>query len=133
MSKERSAVEKKLDAIFSKFIRLRDKLTCQRCGKPFGKFTTGIQCSHFWGRRHRATRWMEMNCVALCGGCHIHLTANPATHREWYKARIGDKAYDKLEYAHQKSPHYTLNDLQLMLEFYQSKVNVIMKSLKWNP
>ncbi|MCR4319774.1 MAG: recombination protein NinG [Candidatus Brocadiaceae bacterium] len=132
MSKERSKLEKRLDAIFSKFIRLRDKLTCQRCGKQFGKFTTGIQNSHFWGRRHRSTRWSENNCVALCGGCHIHLTGNPELHRQWYRGRIGNSAYDKLEYQHSKAGHFTENDLKLLLDFYTSKVNVIMKSLKWS-
>lgn len=129
MSKERSIIEKKLDRVFSDFIRLRDKLTCQRCGKQFAKFTIGIQNSHFWGRRHRATRWSELNCCTLCGGCHIHLTANPETHRQWYRARIGDDAYTKLEHMHQKSPKFTLHDLQLMLEFYRKQVNQIKKTV----
>ncbi|MHB8484083.1 MAG: recombination protein NinG [Nitrospiria bacterium] len=118
MSKERSTIEKKLDKVFSRFIRLRDKLTCQRCNKQFAKFTTGIQCSHFWGRRHRSTRWSELNCCALCGGCHMHLTANPALHRQWYREKIGPSAYDKLEYMHSKSAHFSMNDLKLLLDFY---------------
>lgn len=125
MSKERSAIEKKLDAVFSKFIRLRDKLTCQRCHKPYDKLSPSIQCSHFWGRRHRATRWHEANCVALCGGCHLHLTANPAIHREWYLARIGQPAYDALEYIHSKSPHYSLSDLKFLLERYRNKLTEV--------
>src|SRR3990172_4522538 len=127
MSKKRSTVEKKLDAVFSKFIRLRDKLTCQRCQKQFETFTTGIQCSHFFGRRHRATRWAEDNCVTLCGGCHMHLTANPALHRSWYQARLGDNAYIKLEYKHQKPAHFKQNDLNLLLNLYKNKVKEIMK------
>lgn len=131
MSKERSIIEKKLDKVFSDFIRLRDKLKCQRCGKQYDKFSTSIQNSHFWGRRHRSTRWAELNCCALCAGCHMHLTANPVTHCEWYKAKLGDNAYNKLEHMHSKAAKYTMNDLQLMLEFYRSKLNIILKSIKW--
>lgn len=132
MSKDRSILEKKLDRIFSDFIRLRDKLTCQRCGKQFGGFTTGIQNSHFWGRRHRSTRWSELNCVALCGGCHIHLTGNPEEHRQWYRQRIGAEAFDRLEYQHRKAGHFNMSELALLLDFYRSKVIVIKKVIKWD-
>ena len=61
----------------------------------------------------------------------MHLTANPATHQEWYRAKIGQNAYNKLEHMHSKPAHYTMNDLNLLHEFYKSKLNVIMKSIKW--
>ena len=127
MSKERSKIEKRIDDVFSDFIRLRDKLKCQRCSKPYAKLEKGIQCSHFWGRRHRSTRWSEINCCALCGGCHMHLTANPAIHREWYREKIGHDAYDKLEYLHSKSAHYTVNDLKLLLGYYTRAADSLKK------
>lgn len=52
----------------------------------------------------------------------MHLTANPAIHRSWYLNRIGQPAYDALEYIHSKSPHYTQRDLEIMLALYRKKL-----------
>ena len=78
----------KLDVLFSKFIRLRDKV-CQRCGGA------NIACAHFHGRAKKSVRWDEDNCVALCFGCHIHLDSHPIEKIEFFQRRLGDR-YDLL-------------------------------------
>lgn len=54
----------KADTEFSKWIRARDK-KCVRCGR-----TNLLQCSHFWSRSHKATRYDPDNCDTLCYPCH---------------------------------------------------------------
>ena len=98
----------KLDALFSKYIKLRDKV-CQRCGG-----SGGLQTSHFWGRVRRSVRWDEDNCCLLCFGCHQYFHSNPEEHRQFFLERLGQVGYDMLEYrAHRRG------DLDLrLLEIY---------------
>lgn len=63
---------RKLDGIFSKYIRLRDAMPngycrCISCGqiKPFSDFDAG----HFYSRKHMGTRFDEDNVWAECKYC----------------------------------------------------------------
>lgn len=89
----------KADAIFSQYIRLRDK-ECRRCHSPVMFNNKGMpishQASHFQGRRKENTRFNELNVDTLCGGCHTYFTANPAEHYEWQVKTKGQKAVDDI-------------------------------------
>ncbi len=92
------------DALFSNYIRLRDKYDCQRCGKHIDPPTAKIQCSHLYGRGNYAVRFDEDNAVALCGsvgvffasGCHAYLESNPVAHRDFFFNRLGQEKFDAL-------------------------------------
>ena len=84
-----------LDRLFSRYIRLRDGGICQRCGKYVG-LTRGLHCAHFHGRANRNTRWDDRNCVSLCYGCHLYFHAYPLEFTEFFKARLGEQAFDLL-------------------------------------
>lgn len=86
----------KLDKLFSDYIRSRDKWTCQRCNTRYKPPTSGLHCSHFWGRRMKSVRFDTENCVALCHGCHVYFTGNPYLHTEFMKSRLGEKQFDLL-------------------------------------
>lgn len=69
-----ASLTKKLDAIFSQFIRLRDSqpfgyraFRCISCGqvKPFDQ----MDCGHFISRTHMSTRFDENNCHGECRAC----------------------------------------------------------------
>lgn len=68
----RKTFVKKLDNIFSIYIRLRESkneiVTCFTCKKKahYKKF----HCGHFQSRRHISTRWDEVNCQVQCAGCN---------------------------------------------------------------
>lgn len=63
-----SSLTKKLDKVFSMFIRTRDSkdglATCFTCNKvlPIKDITNG----HFISRKRMPTRWDERNCAAQC-------------------------------------------------------------------
>lgn len=64
----------KLDAIFSKYIRLRDAdeygmVKCITCDNR--KPVKEMQCGHFISRRHYATRWDEQNTAGQCPACNL--------------------------------------------------------------
>jgi len=56
----------KMDIVFSKLIRLRDRHRCRRCGRADRK----LDCAHIESRRHSATRWDPDNALCLCFACH---------------------------------------------------------------
>jgi 5-methylcytosine-specific restriction endonuclease McrA len=62
----RSGQMRKIDNLFSKVVRQRDK-QCQRCGT-----TENLQCSHVLPRTFISVRWNPENAIALCYRCHIY-------------------------------------------------------------
>ena len=75
MSKiSRKGLVKKLDTIFSIFIRLRKanelgEVSCYTCGKK--DHYKKMQCGHFMSRKHYSTRWEELNCQVQCYSCNV--------------------------------------------------------------
>ena len=69
----RSKLVKKLDTIFSQYIRLKnsvnEKATCFTCGKV--DHWKKLQNGHFQSRKHYSTRWDEVNCQVQCAGCNV--------------------------------------------------------------
>lgn len=88
----------KADSLFSKWIRTRDKWTCQRCKKKYPENWQGLHNSHYWGRSHEGTRFEPDNCDALCYFCHMTWEKDE---RDAYKAfkikQLGQKRFDSLD------------------------------------
>lgn len=69
-----SKLKKKLDIIFSQYIRLRDAdpsgfVYCCTCGKKL--FWKEAQNGHWISRNVLITRYNENNCHAQCVGCNM--------------------------------------------------------------
>ncbi len=89
--KKKELTSKKADAIFSKFIRDRDK-TCFFCSN------VASQCSHFWGRGNSSTRYNPLNCDGICGGCHMRHEGNKqGLYRDKKIEQLGLQGYIELE------------------------------------
>ncbi len=100
-----------LDNLFSQYIRARDKV-CQRCGGNHG-----LQCSHFWGRRRKSTRYDDDNCCALCFGCHLYFHSNPQEYREFMIKRLGsEEKYDWLMKRAQTPQKPDINGIYLYIK-----------------
>lgn len=69
----RSKLVKKLDTVFSQYIRIKnsvdEKATCFTCGKE--DHWKKLQNGHFQSRKHYSTRWDEINCQVQCAGCNV--------------------------------------------------------------
>tara|TARA_R100000544_G_scaffold36933_1_gene26414 strand:- start:499 stop:888 length:390 start_codon:yes stop_codon:yes gene_type:complete len=69
----RSKLVKKLDTIFSQYIRLKNSTEeiaeCFTCGKR--DHWKRLQNGHFQSRKHYSTRWDEINCQVQCAGCNV--------------------------------------------------------------
>ena len=75
----RGKIVKKLDSIFSQYIRQRnvigDGAKCFTCGKI--DHWKHLQCGHFQSRRFYSTRWDETNCqVNVPGVMYLDLESN---------------------------------------------------------
>lgn len=83
----------KRDILFSKLIRERDG-KCVFCGRKDGK----LECSHYWGRGNKATRFDPLNCDTLCFQCHANNeSSKQGFYREWKLKQLGKRAYTELE------------------------------------
>lgn len=108
-----------LDILFSKYIRTRDKWTCQRCFKEYKPPTKALDCSHYHGRAKKSVRFDEMNCCTQCRGCHSWLTAHPEEHRNFVIKRIGQKQFDLLMIRANTSKR---PDIELLKIYYKAKL-----------
>ena len=87
---------RRADSFFSRYIRTRDKWTCQRCGSKHQPGTKGLHCAHMFTRRNESTRFDEANCCALDYGCHAYLDSHPVEKVDFFKRRLGEAAFNAL-------------------------------------
>ena len=87
---KRTTQRNKADRLFSLYIRARDKC-CVKCGR-----TQNLQCAHVFSRSYLKVRFDPRNAVALCAGCHKYLTHHGIEHEDFFRARMGDEAYEEL-------------------------------------
>lgn len=118
------------DKAFSQYIRLRDGM-CLRCRIPVtvnGKgLPTSLQASHFQGRRKENTRFDPDNVCALCMGCHMYFTANPAEHYQWQVDRLGQKTVDEVIL---KSNTYLKKDRQLQAMYWSQELKELVRHIQ---
>ena len=119
---------KKLDTIFSKFIRLRDTDEygygkCFICGETF--HYDELECGHFRSRRHLTTRWMEVNAHIQDTECNqkedigAHMIAMLNIHGMDVAADIIEKS--KSDYK------FTKDEYKEMYQYYRAKVKELLK------
>jgi hypothetical protein len=69
----RKSIVKKLDKVFSQYIRKRFAVNeiakCVTCGKQ--AHWKELQAGHFMSRKHYSTRWDETNVQVQCSGCNV--------------------------------------------------------------
>lgn len=104
--KERKRAVKKLDVLFSKYIRKRDG-RCLKCGR----FDT-LQCAHLAGRRSLAGRWNEKNAITLCYACHLRWSHQfPVEFVTWLKENYPEYYQTALEVRRTTVKNLDLNEL----------------------
>lgn len=85
------------DNKFSHWIREQKDYTCEKCGKYVEPPTREIQCSHYIGRKHMATRFQPDNCDVFCATCHaLWEDAKQYEYRDWKINKLGKERHEEL-------------------------------------
>ncbi len=55
-----------------------------------------LDCSHFYTRSFKSTRFDPDNAACFCKRCHDYMGKHPAEHDAWFLKRLGQKRFDLL-------------------------------------
>jgi len=108
----------KLDDLFREYIRQRDNMTCQKCGR-----TQNLQVAHFKSRSNKHVRWCRDNAALLCGGCHLFWAhKDPLAFSEWVINRLGETKYNFLLLASRQAHKLFFNDIKSVILNYRREL-----------
>ena len=120
----RSKLVKKLDTIFSQYIRRRDAdnemSTCFTCGKQ--DHWKRLQNGHFQSRRFYSTRWDEVNCQVQCAGCNVFKYGEQFIFGQNLDIKYGLGTSNDLYIKAKKTVKISTVELQDMIKHYKSFV-----------
>lgn len=115
---KRSALVKKLDRVFSLYVRKRDKGVCITCGaKGEPKY---MQAGHYVSRGHYATRWDERNVHCQCMRCNVFLSGNYPLYSEKMIEKYGLEIIRELNRLGQTIAKYSNQDLENLIQKYEN-------------
>ena len=100
-----SKLKKELDAIFSKFIRARDRGQCYTCPKKDDP--KNMQNGHFVPRQYLAIRYSEINCHCQCYACNMLYNGQPSLYALNLVRDYGEGIIESLERERHKVAHLT--------------------------
>lgn len=123
---------KKLDRIFSVFIRLSHakkdhSVSCFTCSKVL--HWREIQCGHFQSRRFYSTRFHELNCKPQCYACNIGLSGNQYTFGVNLDSLHGAGTADSMVAASRQVKKFTSEEMMEMIAHYEKEVGELRKKL----
>ena len=122
---KRSVLIKKLDTVFSIYIRRKNSINdiaeCVTCGKK--SHWSKLQNGHWASRRHYSTRWDEQNCNVQCAGCNVFRAGEIYLYTKYLYSQYGENFPEELYIKSQKIIKFTDVDLVEMIEYYNNKVN----------
>tara|TARA_R100000541_G_scaffold5598_1_gene13056 strand:+ start:8765 stop:9148 length:384 start_codon:yes stop_codon:yes gene_type:complete len=117
----RSKLVKKLDTVFSQWVRLSNadnnkNCICITCNKTF--FWKEIQAGHFMSRKHYSIRWDERNVFPQCCGCNVFRYGEQYK----YSLYLGNKLSKKLLEESRKLVKFTNVELEEMIQKYSQRL-----------
>ena len=122
----RSKLVKKLDNIFSQYIRLSNSkngnCTCITCGKVGDWKNGGIQAGHFISRSAYSTRWEERNVKPQCVACNMF----KAGEQYKFSLYLGEQLSKELLQKSRETVKFADVDLLEMVDYYSDKVKKLL-------
>ena len=117
----KSKLVKKLDSIFSLFVRKSNAdhkgfCECVTCGRKY--HYKKIQAGHFMSRKHYSTRWNEDNVKPQCMGCNVFHQGQQYQFSRFLGKQLSDNLYNNSR----KIIKYTIGDIEYLIEKYQDKL-----------
>jgi len=112
----RKRLVKKLDNIFSLYIRARDKDKCFTCGTK-----QNPTCGHLITRSKYSVRWDEKNAFCQCASCNLHHEYNSHIFTSAYIKKFGAPAYMALVRLANKSHKFLDSELEALYQHFKTK------------
>lgn len=117
----RSKLVKKLDVVFSQYIRLSNAdnngfCTCVTCKNRF--HWKEIQAGHFMSRKHYSIRWDERNVSTQCKSCNVFRWGEQYK----YSLYLGEKLSKQLLEESRIIRKFTNIELEEMIADYSERV-----------
>lgn len=109
---------KKLDIVFSRFIRQRDGGRCFTC--PYQNDWKKLQNGHFCPRQHMATRFDERNNNAQCFACNMFYGGRPDAYALRLQEKYGPGIVKELHDLARTEKHWSIPELQALIEKYSA-------------
>lgn len=127
----RKQLIKKLDSVFSQYIRLKDAFEedgillakCVTCGTV--KHWKKLQNGHYYSRGRYPTRWDEDNCHVQCARCNIFLKGRYIEYTLFMIDTYGRDFVDELGIKSINPAKISSIDLKGKIEEYKEKVRNI--------
>ncbi len=116
---------KKLDRIFSEFIRLRDAnkdgyVRCISCGKL--KHWKDVDNGHYINRKHMSTRYSEKNCNGQCRACNRFDEGNMIGYTKGLIKKYGQGILEELEVLKFQTSKFSKFELEVLAKHYKEEV-----------
>jgi len=120
-----SALEKKLDKIFSEYIRKKDSdhggtVECCTCGKL--EYWRDVDAGHFIKRQHRSVRWDERNVHPQCRRDNHFMGGRQDDYARFIIKKYGQTQFDELMRLKYTTVKHTRSDLEEMIDIYKEKL-----------
>ncbi len=127
----RSKLIKKLDTIFSIYIRTRNVdergfSNCFTCNTL--RHWKEVDAGHFQSRGKYATRWTPENVQFQCKRCNGFRGGEQYLFAQALDRKYGEGFADGLVYKSNQSSKFNVNDLREMIRLYTNKCEQIRKS-----
>ncbi len=125
-------LKKKLDTIFSKYVRLShaDKsgfVKCFTCDVKKYWEKDGMQAGHFISRKHTITRWDLKNVMPQCYSCNCHFYGRQFIFGKNLDKKFGSGTAESLLQKSRKMQKNTVADLQDLIKLYTDKLDKLTK------
>jgi len=115
-------LKKRLDEVFSLYIRLRDKnKVCISCGKK----SDNKEAGHFYSRSVLSLRWDGDNVNGQCVYCNQNLKGNLPGYENGIIQRYGRGVLDRLERTSSMQVKFKIFELSDMIDIYEEKIKKI--------
>lgn len=114
--KQKAEIE--LWELVKKYIRIRDKMTCQKCEKeiinPQGADTSHVFCKN----RYKSLKYNECNLKILCMWCHKWWHNVPIESAEWFKEKFPER-WEYLQKEKLIIRKITIVQIDELIEYYK--------------
>ena len=123
--KSLSSLKKKLDRVFSQWVRLRDSdesgtCACVTCGKLM--YWKDAHAGHWISRRHASTRWTPENVHAQCPRCNLYEQGAGAEYSQFILRTYGHAVFTRLLEEKRKPKKWLAYELEALISLYEEEV-----------